>query len=164
MPGLGFPLGTRGPVLHLDPHHPNALAPGKRPRTTLTPSLALKDGQPYMVFGTPGGDQQDQWTLQFFLNFVDFGMDLQAAIDAPTVPHAALPHLVLPARGASRAAGRRGALPEAVRADLAARGHEVVVGGDWELGQVNVVRFHPDSGRIEGGASPRSMVAYAMGR
>jgi gamma-glutamyltranspeptidase/glutathione hydrolase len=62
--GLGFPLGTRLQMFYLDPSHPNALQPGKRPRTTLTPSLVLKNGDPFMVFGTPG-DQQDQWSLQF---------------------------------------------------------------------------------------------------
>ncbi|MBC7236523.1 MAG: gamma-glutamyltransferase family protein, partial [Chloroflexi bacterium] len=83
--GLGFPLGTRGQMLYLDPTRPNALQPHKRPRATLTPSLVLRRGEPFMVFGTPGGDCQDQWTLQFFLNYVDFGMDLQEALDAPTV-------------------------------------------------------------------------------
>ena len=86
VPELGFPVGTRAQMFVLDPVHPNALAPGKRPRTTLTPSLAeLPDGR-RIAFGTPGGDQQDQWSLQFLLNLLDFGFDdLQAAIDAPTV-------------------------------------------------------------------------------
>ncbi|MEM2875973.1 MAG: gamma-glutamyltransferase family protein [Candidatus Bathyarchaeia archaeon] len=102
--GLGFPLGTRGQMFHLNPNHPEALAPRKRPSTTLTPSLIMKDEKPLMVFGTPGGDQQDQWSLQFFLNFVDFGMNLQEAVDAPTFhtlhfpssfyPHEAHPGLV----------------------------------------------------------------------
>ena len=83
--GLGFPLGTRGQMFYLNPDRPNALAPGKRPRATLTPSLVTKDGDPFMVFGTPGGDAQDQWTLQFFLNYVNFGMNLQEALDAATV-------------------------------------------------------------------------------
>ena len=83
--GLGFPLGTRGQMFYLNPARPNALAPRKRPRATLTPSLVTRDGEPYMVFGTPGGDGQDQWTLQFFLNHVHFGMSLQEALDAPTV-------------------------------------------------------------------------------
>src|SRR5262249_17606857 len=78
VPGVGFPMGTRGQMFWLDPHQATALQPRKRPRTTLTPSLVLKDGKPFMVFGTPGGDQQDQWTLQFFLNFIDFRMNLQA--------------------------------------------------------------------------------------
>ncbi len=86
---LGFPLGTRMQTFYLDKHHPNALMPGKRPRTTLSPSLAMVADEPHLAFGTPGGDQQDQWTLQFFLNVVDFGMDLQAAIEAPkfSTPH-----------------------------------------------------------------------------
>ena len=107
IPALGFPLGSRLQVFNLDPSHPNSLAPGKRPRTTLTPSLATRDGQPWMAFGTPGGDQQDQWTLQFFLNVVDFGMDLQAAIDAPLVHTLALPVVVLPARVLPPKVGRR---------------------------------------------------------
>lgn len=83
IPELGFPLGTRAQCLNLNEGHPNGLKPGKRPRITLTPSLVFKDGKPWSVFGTPGGDCQDQWTLQFFLNLVEFGMDLQEAIDKP---------------------------------------------------------------------------------
>ncbi len=83
--GLGFPLGTRGQMFYLNPERPNALAPHKRPRATLTPSLVTKDGEPFVVFGTPGGDTQDQLTLQFFLSYVDLGLDLQQALDAPTV-------------------------------------------------------------------------------
>ena len=104
--GLGFPLGTRGQMFSLDPgpsqcpYARQASAHGR-----LTPSLAMKDGRPHMVFGTPGGDMQDQWTLQFFLNVVDFGMDLQEAIDAPTFPYHALPQFVLPPRGVSQASG-----------------------------------------------------------
>ena len=164
VPGLGFPLGSRLQVFNLDPSHPNSLRPGKRPRTTLTPSLATRDGRPEMVWGTPGGDQQDQHTLQVFLNIVEFGMDLQEAMDAPLFhtshfPSSFYPHEAFPKRVVVE---RR--IPEPTVASLRARGHDVVVAGDWELGQVNVVRFHPDTGRIEGGASPRSMVADAMGR
>ena len=83
--GLGFPLGTRSQMFYLNPERPNALAGHKRPRTTLTPTLVTRDGQPFLAFGTQGGDAQDQWTLQFFLNYWVFGMDLQAALDAPTV-------------------------------------------------------------------------------
>src|SRR5262249_59058977 len=83
IPGLGFCLGTRAQMFTLTPGLPNSLAPGKRPRTTLSPSLALRGGEPYLAFGTPGGDQQDQWTLGFFLNHVLFGMNLQQAIDFP---------------------------------------------------------------------------------
>ena len=86
VPGLGFCLGTRGQMFALTPGFASSLAPGRRPRTTLSPSLALRDGEPYLAFGTPGGDQQDQWTLGFFLNHVLFGLNLQEAIDAPRVP------------------------------------------------------------------------------
>ena len=96
--GLGFATSTRAQMFYLDPARNNALAPGKRPRTTLTPSLAYKKGKPYMVFGTPGGDSQDQWSLQFFLNFVDFGMNLQEAIDAPSFHSLHFPSSFYPRR------------------------------------------------------------------
>jgi gamma-glutamyltranspeptidase/glutathione hydrolase len=164
VPGLGFPLGTRGQQFYLDPNHADALAPGKRPRTTLTPSLAMKDGRPHMVFGTPGGDQQDQWTLQFFLNVVDFGMDLQEAIDAPTFhsqhfPSSFYPHGAFPKRLVVE-----GRLSADVQAGLKRLGHDLVVTDDWTNGQVCAVRFSPDTGLIEGAASPRNMSAYAIGR
>jgi gamma-glutamyltranspeptidase/glutathione hydrolase len=161
--GLGFPLGTRGQMFYLDERHANALVPGKRPRTTLTPSLALRDGQPWLAFGTPGGDQQDQWSLQFFLNVVDFGMDLQEALDAPTVqsthfPGSFFPHASEP--GGVRAESR---IPAEVRDDLASRGHTVSVDGPWSHGQVSAVAREPN-GVLSGAASPRGRVAYVMGR
>ena len=162
--GLGFPLGTRGQMFSLDPAHPNALMPGKRPRTTLTPSLAMKDGRPHMVFGTPGGDMQDQWTLQFFLNVVDFGMNLQEAIDAPSFHSMHFPSSFYPRAAFPKRVVVEGRVSEETRAALEARGHEIVVGADWAHGQVTGVRFDPDSGLIEGAASPRSMMPYAMGR
>jgi gamma-glutamyltranspeptidase/glutathione hydrolase len=164
IPVLGFPLGSRLQVFNLDPSQPNSLAPGKRPRTTLTPSLATRDGQPELAFGTPGGDQQDQWTLQFFLNVVDFGMDLQAAIDAPLVhtlhfPSSFYPHEVFPKRVVAE-----GRIPATVIEDLRGRGHQVEVIAEWASGEVTAVRFDPKSGLIEGAASPRSGAAYAIGR
>jgi gamma-glutamyltranspeptidase/glutathione hydrolase len=161
--GLGFPLGTRGQMFYLNEAHANALAPGKRPRTTLSPSLALRDGQPWLAFGTPGGDQQDQWSLQFFLNVVDFGMELQEALDAPTVqsshfPGSFYPHAANP--GGVRIESR--VAPE-VRDELAARGHKVAVDGPWSHGQVSVVAREPN-GVSSGAASPRGRVAYVMGR
>ena len=161
--GLGFPLGTRGQMFYLDERHANSLIPGKRPRTTLTPSLALRDGQPWLAFGTPGGDQQDQWSLQFFLNVVDFGMDYQEALDAPTVqtthfPGSFYPHASDP--GGVRAESR---IPNAVLDELRSRGHKVAVDGPWSHGQVSVVA-REQNGVLSGAASPRGRVAYVMGR
>lgn len=162
--GLGFPLGTRGQMFYLDVNHANALVPHKRPRTTLTPSLVMKDGKPFMVFGTPGGDCQDQWTLQFFLNFVDFGMDLQEAVDAPNFhtrhfPSSFYPHNVEP--GSVVLEGR---IPDSVRSGLADRGHHISVAGDWSHGRVLGITFDSKTGVISAGASPRAQIAYAMGR
>jgi gamma-glutamyltranspeptidase/glutathione hydrolase len=161
--GLGFPLGTRGQMFYLHPKHANSLVPGKRPRTTLSPTIALRDGQPWLAFGTPGGDQQDQWTLQFFLNVVDFGMDLQEAIDAPTVqsshfPGSFYPHSSVP--GGMRAESR---IPTEVLDELASRGHQVELDGPWSHGQVTAVA-REQNGVLSGAASPRGRVAYVMGR
>ncbi|HYA31362.1 MAG TPA: gamma-glutamyltransferase [Thermodesulfovibrionales bacterium] len=161
--GLGFPLGTRLQVFHLDQAHANALQPGKRPRTTLTPSLVLKDSKPFMVFGTPGGDQQDQWTLQFFLNCIDFNMNMQAAVDAPNFysthfpssfyPHGAQPGtLVIESR-----------IGESTITSLREKGHIVQVSGEWGNGRVLGIRFDARNGVIAGVASPRMETGYAMG-
>jgi gamma-glutamyltranspeptidase / glutathione hydrolase len=130
----------------------------------LTPSLAMRDGRPHMVFGTPGGDQQDQWTLQFFLNVVDFGMDLQEAIDAPSFHTQHFPSSFYPHGAHPKRLIVEGRLPSEVRRALEELGHEVVVTDDWANGQVCAVRFDPDTGLIEGAASPRHMSAYAIGR
>ena len=95
--GLGFPMGTRGQMFYLNADRPNALEPRKRPRATLTPTIATQNGGPFMAFGTPGGDSQEQWTIQFFLNHVEFGMDLQEALDAPTVHTTHFPSSFYPA-------------------------------------------------------------------
>ena len=164
IPSLGFPLGSRLQVFNLDPSHPNSLAPGKRPRTTLTPSLVTRDGAPVMAFGTPGGDQQDQWTLQFFLNVVEFGMDLQAAVDAPVVHSAHFPSSFYPHETFPRRVVAEGRIPADVVHELAARGHEMQVIGSWASGEVTAVRFDAGTGLIEGAASPRGGAAYVIGR
>jgi gamma-glutamyltranspeptidase/glutathione hydrolase len=166
--GLGFPLGTRVQTFYLDPRHPNALVPGKRPRTTLTPTLVLRNGAPCMVFGTPGGDQQDQWTLQFFLNVVEFGMEVQDAIEAPRFssvhfPSSFYPHNAVP--GSLRVEGR---IPAEVRRELETRGHTVEVKEDWSEGDVLGICVDLDKGILRGGADPRGeqskrMPSYAMG-
>ncbi len=163
IPELGFPIGTRAQMFCLDPGHPNALVPGKRPRTTLTPSLALLPDGRRMAFGTEGGDQQDQWTLQFLLNVLDFGFeDLQAAIDAPTLHSTHFPLSFWPRTSAPGGVMAESRVPAAVIAALEARGHRVQLSGDWRNGRVMTVTHHPETGAIEAAASPRSIDAYAV--
>ena len=162
--GLGFPLGTRGQMFYLEAEHANALAPRKRPRTTLTPSLATKDGEPFMAFGTPGGDSQDQWTLQFFLNAIDFGMNLQEAIDAPNFHTNHFPNSFYPHNAKPGSLTLEARISENVREALAERGHKVALGGEWSHGKVLAITFDPQSGLIAAGASPRGQIGYAMGR
>ncbi len=166
--GLGFPLGTRIQTFYLDPRHPNALVPGKRPRTTLTPTLVTRGGAPAMVLGTQGGDQQDQWTLQVFLNQVVFGMEVQEAIEAARFssvhfPSSFYPHQALP--GGLRLEGR---IAEPVRDELARRGHVLTVEDDWVAGDVLCIRVDDARGVLHGGADPRGeisrrMPSYAIG-
>ena len=162
--GLGFPLGTRGQMFYLDPDHANALVPRKRPRTTLTPSLATREGEPFMVFGTPGGDSQDQWTLQFFLNAIDFGMNLQEAIDAPNFHTNHFPNSFYPHNAKPGSLTLEARIPESVVDALSERGHKVSLGGEWSHGKVLAITFDPKTGVIAAGASPRAQIGYAMGR
>ena len=160
--GLGFPLGTRLQTFYLDPRHPNALVPGKRPRTTLSPTLVLRNGAPSMVFGTPGGDQQDQWTLQFFLNLVEFGMEVQEAIEAPRCssahfPSSFYPHAAVP--GLLRLEGR---IAPAVCQELARRGHNVEIKADWSEGDVLGIWVDLEKGILRGGADPRGESSLRM--
>ena len=163
VPGLGFPMGTRGQMFYLDPHHASALMPRKRPRTTLTPSLVLKDGKPWLVFGTPGGDQQDQWTLQFFLNYVDHGMNLQEAVDAPTFHSIHFPSSFYPHDAKAGGLVVEGRIAETTRKELAARGHKVQATGDWSNGKVMAVRFDTEKKVLAGAVSPRDQIGYVMG-
>jgi gamma-glutamyltranspeptidase/glutathione hydrolase len=159
---LGFPLSTRLQTFYLDERHPNALAPRKRPRTTLTPSIATtRDGR-WIAFGTQGGDQQDQWTLQFFLNVADFGMNLQQAIEAPRyscmhAPSSFFPHDAAP--GLVRLESR---IDERVREDLAARGHKVETRPPWCDGNVLAVALDGARGQLASGADPRGQIAALM--
>jgi gamma-glutamyltranspeptidase/glutathione hydrolase len=161
--GLGFPLGTRGQMFSLDKSHPNCLAPRKRPRTTLSPTLVTIDNQPLMVFGTPGGDQQDQWTLQFFLNFVEFGMNLQASIDAPTFHHFHFPSSFYPHEAHPGSLHLEGRIPSEVRRQLKRRGHRIVLEDDWVNGRVTAIHFSKHEGVINAAASSRYQTPYAMG-
>lgn len=162
IPELGFPLGSRMQTFFLDERHPNALAPGKRPRTTLTPSLAIGTDDTRLAFGTPGGDQQDQWTLQFFLNLVHFGMNLQEAIEAPKFSTAHFPSTFYPHRthpGVLRIEER---VDEQVRARLASRGHKLELRSPWSEGYVLAVRLDPVRGVLSGGCDPRGQLASVM--
>ncbi|PKB84016.1 MAG: hypothetical protein BZY88_00905 [SAR202 cluster bacterium Io17-Chloro-G9] len=161
--GLGFPLGTRGQMFYLNSQRPNALAPHKRPRATLTPTLVTKDGEPFMVFGTPGGDAQEQWTSQFFLNYVDFGMNIQEALDAPTVHSVHFPSSFYPRPAYPGRVIAESRIPEQVIDELKKRGHQVQMTGDWANGKVMAIRFDKDRGVIQGGVSPKGNIGYAFG-
>ena len=159
---LGFPLGTRMQTFYLDESHPNALKPGKRPRTTLTPSLATRGGQPFLSFGTPGGDQQDQWTLQFFINLIDFGMGVQEAIEAPRFSTAHFPSTFYPHNSMPGVVRLEDRIDNNVVNELAARNHRVVVRPAWCEGHVLGIRFDPMRRLLEGGADPRGQLAVVM--
>jgi gamma-glutamyltranspeptidase/glutathione hydrolase len=163
IPGLGFPMGTRGQMFYLNPDRPNALEPHKRPRATLTPTLVTRDGDPYLAFGTPGGDAQDQWTLQFFLNYVDFGMNIQQALDAPTVHTDHFPSSFYPRQAVPLAVSAEGRIPAEVIGELERRGHHVTITGGWENGRCLGIRYDKERGIILGGASPRGGISYALG-
>ncbi len=162
IPGLGFCLGTRAQMFTLTPGLASTLAPGRRPRTTLSPSLALREGEPYLAFGTPGGDQQDQWSLAFFLNHVLFGMNLQQAIDAPAFHTDHFPSSFWPRGSAPRSLAAEARLGEPVLAELRRRGHEVTVTPPWSLGRISAVSR--SGGFLYAGANARGMQGYAVGR
>ncbi|MEU8197951.1 gamma-glutamyltransferase family protein [Microbispora amethystogenes] len=164
LPGLGFSLGTRGQMAWLEEGHPNSLVPGKRPRTTLSPTMVLRDGLPYMAFGTPGGDQQDQWTLGFFLAHVDFGLDLQSATETLAFHSAHVPSSFAPRVHQPLTMRVESRCPESTREDLARRGHDVETVPDWSMGKVCAVGAQPDDGIVVAAASPRGAQAYAVAR
>lgn len=167
IPELGFALNTRLQMTWLEPGLPNTLAPGKRPCTTLSPSLALRDGEPYMVFGTPGGDQQDQWSVAFFLRHAVHGMNLQEAIDAPAWHIDHFPGSFWPRSVVLNRLSVESRLPEETIAALRARGHEVKVGEPWSEGRMSACTRERDAqGRLvlRAGANARGMQGYAVGR
>ncbi|MFW5420133.1 gamma-glutamyltransferase family protein [Nocardiopsis sp. CNT-189] len=164
IPELGFPLGTRGQMFWLDPRSPGVVAPGKRPRTTLTPTLVTRDGEGVMALGTPGGDQQDQWSLTFFLRLVHGGMDLQRAIDAPMFHTNALVGSFHPREISPGELVVEERIGERAVAELRRRGHRVVVSDPWSLGRLSAVARDPETGVLRAGANPRGMQGYAVGR
>jgi gamma-glutamyltranspeptidase/glutathione hydrolase len=160
---LGWPLGTRAQMFWLEEDLPSSLRPGARPRTTLSPGLALRQGEPWLAWGTPGGDQQEQWALHVFLRHVDRGMNLQEAIDAPDFHTDHLISSFYPRGFEERSLSVEGRFAEAVIEDLRRRGHEVTVWPDWSLGRVTAVAREPD-GMLKAGANPRGQQGYAVGR
>ncbi|MDR3539011.1 MAG: gamma-glutamyltransferase family protein [Acetobacteraceae bacterium] len=163
VPELGFPLGTRGQMFWLRPGLPNSLAPGKRPRTTLSPSFALRDGKPWMAFGTPGGEQQDQWSLTYFLRMVNHRMGIQEAIDAPSFHTEHWPSSFWPRVARPGKVVIEGRYPDTVLEELRARDHVAEKGEDWSEGRISGARIEPD-GQMFAGANPRGMQGYAVGR
>jgi len=160
--GLGFMLSTRGQIFWLDPEKANRLEPGKRPRSSLTPSLAVKDGKPFLAWGTPGGDVQDQVNLQVLLNVVDFDMNIQEAIDAPMFqifdfPNSFAGHEAAPGRMAIESR-----LPDSVLEELAEKGHRVRAVSPWSMGDATAARIDLDRGVMFGAAGPRRGKSYAL--
>jgi gamma-glutamyltranspeptidase/glutathione hydrolase len=167
IPGLGWPLGSRGQMFWLEEGLPGSLAPGKRPRSSLSVGMALRDGKAYMSWGTPGGDQQDQWSCQFFLRHASLSsakpkMNLQEAIDAPAwhIEHFPLSFWPRTARPGVLVVESR--LPQATIKELQRRGHKVEVGADWSEGRLSAAA--QDGVRRKAAANARGMQGYAAGR
>jgi gamma-glutamyltranspeptidase/glutathione hydrolase len=162
VPGLGFSVTTRGQMFWMEEGLPSSLGPGRRPRTTLSPTLVTRDGKPYAAFGTPGGDQQDQWSLQLFLRHIHGGMNLQAAVDSPSFQTAHFPGSFYPREMLLGKMSAEGSFPQSTLDELRARGHELTVTEPWTLGRVCAVGIR--HGLMRGAATPRQMQAYAIGR
>ena len=162
IPNLGFCLSNRGQMFWLDENSPACIGPKRRPRTTLSPSLALKDGEPYMVFGTPGGDQQDQWSLHLFLRHVHFGLNLQEAIDAPGFSTAHFPNSFYPRETDIGHLALEGRFPKETIEALVKKGHKVSVDTDWSLGRMTAASKNNEI--LKAAANPRFMQGYAIGR
>jgi gamma-glutamyltranspeptidase/glutathione hydrolase len=162
VPALGFCMGTRGQMFWLKPGLPASLRPGSRPRTTLSPSFALRDGAPWMAFGTPGGEQQDQWSLIFFLRMVHHGLGIQQAIDLPSFHTEHWPSSFWPRAARPGRVVLEGRFAPAVLAELTARGHLAELGEDWSEGRLSGARV--EDGQMLAGANPRGMQGYAVGR
>lgn len=162
--GLGFCLGTRAQMTWLEPGLASTLRPGVRPRTTLTPSLALREGRPWLAFGTPGGDQQDQWSLLFFLSLMHFGLDLQAAIDAPTLHSTHVPSSFWPRTAEPGGLVVEDRIDRAVVAELRRRGHRVQLVDGWSLGRLSAAGIEPTTGFLRAAANSRGAQGYAVGR
>jgi len=162
VPGLGLCMGSRGQMFWLTEGLPSSLAPRKRPRTTLSPSFALREGKAYMAYGTPGGEQQDQWSLTFLLRMVHHGMNIQESIDCPNFHTEHWPSSFWPRGSRPGRVVIEERFPAATAEGLRARGHKLEVGGPWSEGRLSAARL--DGGLIKAGANPRGMQGYAAGR
>lgn len=163
VPELGFNITTRGQMFWLDERLPSHLAPGRRPRTTLTPTVLTRDGRPVAGLGSPGGDQQDQWTLGLLLRHLHQGLNLQAAIDAPLFHTTHYVNSFAPRAFTPGVLHIEERFPEMVRNDLADRGHRLDIQPPWSLGRLCAAGF-TRSGLVRAAATPRFMQAYAVGR
>jgi gamma-glutamyltranspeptidase/glutathione hydrolase len=161
IPALGWPLGTRAQMLWLEEGLPSSLVPGTRPRTTLSPGLVLRDGEPWLAYGTPGDDRQEQWALHALLRHVDRGLDLQAAVDAPEWHTMHLIASFAPRGIEPRSLYVESRFGDDVIGDLRRRGHEVTVTGPWELGRTSAVKR--ESGQLVAAATTRA-TGYAVCR
>jgi gamma-glutamyltranspeptidase/glutathione hydrolase len=163
IPALGFPLNSRAQMFWLEEGLPGSLAPGKRPRTTLTPSLAFENGEPRLVFGTPGGDQQEQWQMALFLRRVHYGLNLQEAIDLPQFYSQSFPSSFYPREMRPGHLAVEESVGEATLSALAAMGHDVERAPAWSVGRLTGAEKGAD-GLLRAAATPRLMQAYAIGR
>jgi gamma-glutamyltranspeptidase/glutathione hydrolase len=163
IPALGFPLNARAQAFFLEEGLPSSLAPLKRPRTTLTPSLAFENGEPRLVFGTPGGDQQEQWQLGLFLRRVHHGLNLQEAIDLPLFHTQHFPSTFYPREANLGHLAVEESIGESVLADLIRRGHNLERAPAWTIGRLTAAEKGAD-GLLRAAATPRLMQAYAAGR
>ena len=164
VPGVGFVVSSRGTQSWTEPDHPCVLAPGKRPRLTPNPALAIQGGERLVPFGTPGGDVQIQAMLQTFLNLFVFGMGPQLAVEEPrfasySFPNSFQPHDYHP--GLLKLEAR---IPEQTGEALARLGHRIEWWPEmvWLAGSIGMIDAHMGDGLLKAGADPRRM-AYALG-
>ena len=163
IPELGFALNTRAQMFWLEPGLPGSLAPGKRPRTTLTPTLAIRDDGTQLICGTPGGDQQDQWQLILLLRHIHHGLDLQQSIDAPLFHSVHFPASFYPREALLGTAVVEESWGDRLIAELRRRGHKVKVAPQWSAGRLTAA-VRGNDGILRAAATPRLMQAYAVGR
>jgi gamma-glutamyltranspeptidase/glutathione hydrolase len=164
IPDLGFCLGTRLQMTWLDESSPSALTPGRRPRTTLSPTMLLRDGVPVTGLGTPGGDQQDQWQLLYLLRTIVGGAEPQAAIDAPAVDTVAMVGSFDPRTWTPAGATVESRLDPLEVDELRHRGHDITVDGPWTSGRLSMVARDPVTGQMHAAATSRGNHGYAAGR